>query len=171
MEPIRSRFKVSAPAVWVVAVFAGLLNSGAVMSEQCPVSSPLVVKDLQDGFAGQTGSVWTVGVDCAISVARQVGEKVSEPFYRARLTANQQVELRDVLERTSLADLPAEAGSGGSPVNARRVIVGVGPKVSTLTLAPGGDLRAARAEAGDRPSGRLLELAQTVMSFHTESPN
>jgi hypothetical protein len=165
---------MSAPAVraaGAVAVLVVALNSGPVMSEQCPLSSPLVVKDLQDGFAGQTGSIWTVGVDCTISVARQMGEKVTEPFFRGRLSADQQVELRNVLAKTSPADLPAEAGAGGPPVNARRLIVALGSKVSTLTLPPGGDLHAARASAGDRSAGRLLELAQTVMNFHSETPN
>ncbi len=174
MEPIRSRLKIPAPAVWAagaVAVVAGLFNSGPVMSEQCPLSSALVVKDLQDGFAGQTGSIWTVGVDCTISVARQIGEKVSEPYYRGRLSAEQEAELRDVLAKTSPADLPAQAGTGGPPVNARRVSVALGSTVSTLALAPGGDLHVARASAGDRSAGRLLELAQTVMSFHSEAAN
>jgi hypothetical protein len=40
------------------------------------------------------------------------------------------------------------------------VIVAVGPKVSTVTLALCGDLGAARAAAGDQSSGRLIELAQ-----------
>jgi hypothetical protein len=153
-------------------LLAAFLNSSLVMSEQCPLSSPLVVKDLQDGFAGQTGSIWTVGVDCTITVARQIGQKVSEPYYRGRLSAEQQVELRNALTKTSPADLPAEAGTGGPPVNARRVVVAMGSRVSTLTLAPGGDLDAARAAVGDRSSaGRLLELAQTVMSFHNETAN
>jgi hypothetical protein len=40
-----------------------------------------------------------------------------------------------------------------------------------LTLAPGADLQAARVKGGDGPSGRLLELAQTVMGFHREASN
>jgi hypothetical protein len=174
METNRSRLKSAVPAHWsagTVAVLAVLLNTGPVMSQQCPLSSPLVVKDLQDGFAGQTGSIWTVGVDCTISVARQVGEKVGEPFYRGRLSVEQETELRNVLARTSPADLPARAGTGGPPVNARHVIVALGPKVSTVTLAPGGDLGAARAAAGDQSSGRLIELAQTVMNLHSETAN
>ena len=141
------------------------------MSEQCPLSSPLVVKDLQDGFAGQTGSVWTVNADCTISVARQMGEKVGEPYFRGQLSTEQRAELREVLEKTAPASLPAQAGAGGPAVNARRVSVALGPAVSTLALPPGGDLHVARASEGDRPAARLLELAQTVMNFHGETSN
>jgi hypothetical protein len=148
---------------------AAFVNSGPVMSEPCPISSPLVVKDLQDGFAGQTGAVWTVGVDCTITVARQIGKSIEEPFYRGRLSEEQQAKLRDALAKASPADLPAEVGAVAPPVNPRRVSVAIGPKVSTLTLAPGADLRAMRAATGNQTSGRLLDLAQTVMDFHRET--
>jgi hypothetical protein len=173
MELNRASCRISVPA-WAAGfalLLAALLSSTLAMSEQCPLSSPLVVKDLQDGFAGQTGSIWTVSVDCTITVARQVGQKVSEPYYRGRLSAEQQVELRNALKKTSLADLPPEAGTGGPPVNARRVVVAMGSRVSTLTLTPGSDLDAARAAVGNRAAGQLLELAQTVMSFHNETAN
>jgi hypothetical protein len=167
MEPEGEYRQVSssaARAAGAVSILAVLFNSGPAMSEQCPLSSPLVVKDLQDGVIGPTGLVWTIGVDCTINVARQDGPIVGEPFYRGRLSSQEEVELRDVLAKTSPAELPAEIG-GGPQVNARRLIVTLGSKVSTLTLAPAADLARARSSS-DQSARRLVELAETVMSFH-----
>jgi hypothetical protein len=40
------------------------------MAEECPLSAPLVLKDTQSGFAGETGDVWTIAPDCSFTVAR-----------------------------------------------------------------------------------------------------
>ena len=43
------------------------------MAEESLLSAPLIVKDLQGGFVGETGTVWTVAPDCSFTVARQTG--------------------------------------------------------------------------------------------------
>jgi hypothetical protein len=58
--------------------------------------------------------------------------------------------------------MPEQLGSG-PPVNARRITLSYGLKMSVLTLAPGGgDLSALHATAGDDPAGRLLGLADSL---------
>src|SRR5262245_15512094 len=56
-----------------------LLTSRPIMAQQCGLTTPLVIKDLQSGYVGQTGTVWTLEPDCSYSVARQIGLKIGEP--------------------------------------------------------------------------------------------
>jgi hypothetical protein len=141
---------------------AGLLFSGTIMAQQCPLSAPLTVKDTQSGVVGETGTVWTIMPDCSFTVARQIGLKVLDPHKHGRLTAEQQARLKDLLDRMAAAPLPKQLG-GGPQVNARRIALSYGGKESVLALAPGdGDSGASRAAAGDDPIGRMLELANTV---------
>jgi len=154
---------LAAKAVGVGLTFFGIFISGMVLAQECPLTAPLVLTDTQDGFAGQTGTVWTIGTSCEYSVAKQVGPKVNDPYRQGRLTPQQQSQLKDVLSRTALENMPEKLGDGGPPVNARRVTVSYGGKVSELTLAPGGgDLSSLRAAAGDGPAGRLLVLAEIL---------
>jgi hypothetical protein len=168
MRPL-SRAQVGIPTLvakvaGVGLALAGIFISGTVLAQECPLSAPLVLKDTQDGFAGQTGTVWTIAPDCDFTVAQQIGPKVNDPYRQGRLTPEQQTQLKELLTRTALADMPEKLGGGGGPqVNARRVTITYGGKVSELTLAPGGgDLSTLRAAVGDGPAGRLLELAETV---------
>jgi hypothetical protein len=142
--------------------FAGLLISGTVMAQECPLTSSLTLKDTQDGFAGQTGTIWTIAPDCRFSIAHQIGPKVSEPYRQGRLTPEQEARLKELLARTSIADMPEQLGTGPE-VNARRVTLSYNDKVSVLTLpAGGGDFSALRTAMGEGPAGRLLGLADTL---------
>jgi len=164
MRSPRSLFNRSAVAVWTTAalMLTGLLISGTSLAEDCPLKAPLTLKDLQDGFAGATGTVWTVAPDCSFTVAHQIGPKAEEPYRRGRLTPEQQAHLKELLTRTPVANLPEQFG-GGPQVNPRRITLSYSGKVSVLTLAPdGGDLNSLHAAAGDDPTGQLLGLAATL---------
>jgi hypothetical protein len=157
-----SLLTLAAVAAKVGATVAVIFVSGTALAEECPLSAPLVLKDTQDGFAGETGTVWTIAPDCNFTVAQQIGPKIGDPIRQGRLAADQQLRLKELLKRTEVAELPEKTGSGAQ-VNARRVTVSFGGKVSVLTLPPGGgDLNALRAAAGTGPAGRLLELAEAV---------
>jgi hypothetical protein len=141
---------------------AGLLISGTVLAQECPLTSSLTLRDTQDGFAGQTGTIWTIAQDCRFSVAHQIGPKVTEPYRQGRLTPEQEARLKELLGRTPIADMPEQLGAGPE-VNARRVTLSYDGKVSVLTLpAGGGDLSALRSVMGEGPAGRLLGLADTL---------
>jgi len=128
-----------------------------VLAQECPLKGPLILKDTQDGFAGQTGKVWTVAPDCRFTVAHQVGPKVSEPFKQGHLTTEQQTHLKELLARAAAAEMPEQLGSGPQ-VNARRIILSYDGKVSTLTLPPGGGNLNSLHTAEGEPAGWLLEL-------------
>jgi hypothetical protein len=132
------------------------------MAQECPLSATLTVKDMQSGFAGETGTVWTIRPDCSFTVARQIGLKTLDPDRRGRLTQEQQAQLKELLDRLSQTGMPGQLG-GAPQVNARRVTLSYGGKESALTLAPGGgDLGSLRAAAGNDPAGALLDLAQRI---------
>ena len=144
---------------------AALLVSGTILAQECPLSAPLTLKDTQAGFAGETGTVWTITPDCSYTIAPQIGLKTLDPHTQGRLTPKQQKQLKDLLDRMVAADLPAQLGAGPQ-VNARRIALSYDGKGSVLTLPPGGgDLSALRAAAGDGQAGRLLELANGVKAM------
>ena len=130
------------------------------MAQECPLSAPLTVTDTQAGFAGETGTVWTISPDCSFTVARQIGLKVLDPHKQGRLSAEQQAHLRDLMNRMAAAPLPKETGT--PQVNARRITLSYGSQQSILSLPPGGDVGTLGATAGDGPAGRMLELAHTL---------
>jgi hypothetical protein len=132
------------------------------MAQECPLSAPLTVKDTRSGFAGETGTLWTIAPDCSYTVARQIGLKTLDPDRRGQLSPAQQRQLKALLDRVSAAGLSSQMG-GGPQVNARRITLSYGGQESVLTLAPGhGELDALRAAAGNNPAGTLLELADQI---------
>jgi hypothetical protein len=132
------------------------------MAQECPLSAPLTIKDTQSGFAGETGSVWTIAPDCSYTVARQIGLQTLDPHRQGRLTPEQQAQLKELLVRLAAAGLPKQLGAE-TQVNARRISLSYDGKDSVLTLAPGaGDLNAVRAAAGNDAARALLDLADQV---------
>jgi hypothetical protein len=140
-----------------------LLAPERALAQGC---APLTLSDTQDGFAGETGTVWTVTPDCSLTVARRTGPNVADPHGRRLLTAEQQERLKAALAQTAIASLPAQLG-GGPRVNARRIAISYEGKVSVLTLAPGGGLQALYA-ASEGPARQLLELAVVLESMTPE---
>ena len=135
------------------------------MAEECPLSAPLVLKDTQSGFAGETGSVWTIAPDCSFTVARQVGLNVLQPHKQGQLTPRQRLQLKQMMERMTATALPEQLG-GGPQVNARRITLAYGGKQSVLTLPPGGgDVVALRAAAGDDSTSLMLDLADNLKAM------
>jgi hypothetical protein len=131
------------------------------MAQECPLSAPLTLKDTQSGFAGETGTVWTIAPDCSFTIARQIGLKTLDPHMQGRLTPEQQAQLKELLDRMAVATLPERLG-GEPHVNARRISLSYGGNQSVLSLPPGGgDLNALHTALGD-PAGRMLELANKL---------
>jgi hypothetical protein len=132
------------------------------MAEECPLSAPLVLKDTQSGFTGETGNVWTIAPDCSFTVARQIGLNVLEPYKRGQLTPPQRDQLKVLLDRLTATALPEQLG-GGPHVNARHITLSYGAKQAVLSLPPGGgDLTALRAAAGDDSTRLMLEFADDL---------
>ncbi|MGH7064792.1 MAG: hypothetical protein ACREET_12015 [Stellaceae bacterium] len=143
-------------------LLAWLLVSGVAVAQECPLAAPLTVKDLQSGFAGETGTVWTIEPDCSFTVARQIGPKVGDPHRRGKLTPKQQTRLRELMAQVEAAALPEVLGAPPQ-VNARKVTLAYGAKRAVLHLAPGGgELHGLRAAAGGDRAARMLDLAAAV---------
>jgi len=135
------------------------------MAQECPISAPLVLKDTQSGFAGETGNVWTIAPDCSFTVARQVGLNVLQPHKQGQLTSQQRLQLKEIMDRMTATAIPEQLG-GGPQVNARHITLAYGGKQSVLTLPPGGgDLASLRAAAGDDSTRLMLEMAADLRSM------
>ena len=135
------------------------------MAQECPLSTALVLKDTQGGFAGETGMVWTIAPDCSYTVARQIGLKALDPHKQGRLTPEQQARLKELLDRMTAAPPPEQFG-GGPQVNSRRITLSYGGKQSVLSVpAGGGDLSTLHADAADDPTRRMLELVDELKAM------
>ena len=154
----------TAAAAGIGLLLLALLVSGKVMAEECPLSAPLVLKDLQSGVAGETGNVWTIAPDCSFTVARQIGLSVLQPHMQGQLTPQQRLQLKQMMDRMTATALPDQLG--GPQVNARRITLAYGGKQSVLTLPPGGgDLKSLRAAAGDDSTRLMLDVADNLKSM------
>jgi hypothetical protein len=155
---------LAAAAAQVGLALLGLLISGTNMAQESSLSAPLVLKDVQSGFAGETGRVWTISPDGGYTVARQIGLKELEPDQQGRLTPQQWAQLKTLLDRLAVT---APRQLGGAPqVNARRITLSYGGKQSVLNLPPaGGDPGASRSAAGDDPTRLILQLADDLRAM------
>jgi hypothetical protein len=115
------------------------------MAQDCPLPTPSTLKDTQSGFAGETGTVWTIAPDCSFTVARQIGLKTLDPHNQGRLTSDQQAQLKQSLDRMAAANLPNQLG-GAPQVNARQITLAYGGKQAMVTLPPGGGDLSARSD-------------------------
>ena len=142
----------------------GFLISGTNMAQESSQSAPLVLKDLQGGFAGETGRVWTISPDGGYTVARQIGLKKLEPDQQGRLAPEQWAQLKTLLDRLAVT---APRQLGGAPqVNARRITLSYGGQQSVLNLPPaGGDPGASRSAASDDPTRLILKLADDLRAM------
>jgi hypothetical protein len=131
----------------------------------CMLKTTLTVKDTQDGFAGTTGTVWTISPDCTFRVSRLFGQHVAEPHLRGSLTPEQQARLSAILAKAAAAELPAQMGEAPS-VNVRRITLEYGGTISVLSMGPGDrDMDALRAGGPLDPARRLLEVADVVQDM------
>jgi hypothetical protein len=131
----------------------------------CGLKMTLTVKDTQDGFAGTTGTVWTIGLDCTFRVSRLFGPQVAEPHLTGRLTPEHEARLSALLAKAAAAELPAQLGET-TLVNARRITLEYGGTISVLSLEPGDRaMDALRARGPRDPARRLLEVAEAVQDM------
>src|SRR5262249_11292303 len=132
------------------------------LANGCMLKMTLTVKDTQDGFAGTTGTIWTIEPDCTFRVSRLFGQHVAEPHLQASLTPQQQARLSTIVANTAVAQLPAEMGETPS-VSARRITLEYGGKVSVLSMGPADrNMDAPRPGGLLAPARRLREVAAAV---------
>ena len=146
----------------------GVLKSSEAFAEDCSLTTPLMLADTQDGFAGQVGTVWTIEPDCSFTVARQLGPKVSDPYRQGRLTPEQQKRFGELLAQAAILNLPERLGNGPM-VNARRIALSYEGKTSILFLPPGDEeLATLSATLSDDAARHLAALAEGVNRMTAE---
>jgi hypothetical protein len=151
--------RLAPPMKKLGAALAMLLVPGAIMAQQCPLSAPLTLKDMQAGIVGETGTVWVIAADCSYTIARQMGFTTGEPYKHGRLTAEQRGHLEEIVERLQRVRL-AEHSAPAPRANARRISLSYAGNELALTLPPGGgELAGLRASAADPRSRGILDLA------------
>ena len=131
------------------------------MVDESPLTAPLIVKDLQGGVVGQTGTVWTIAADGGFTVARQIGAKLAAPHKQGRLSREQRERLRSIMARPAMAALPPQLGEEPH-ANARQITVSSGAIAAVLTLPAAGDLKTSRAAVADPHSGQVLDLMELL---------
>ena len=160
---------MTSQCIVVICLAFGLLVGTVAMpggwhalANGCMLKMPLTVKDTQDGFAGTTGTVWMIELDCTFRISRLFGQQVAEPHRWGSLTPAQQARLSAILAKVAVPELPAQMGET-TRVNAHRITAEYDGKVSVLSLSPGdSDIDAIRTSGPRDPARRLLEVADAV---------
>jgi hypothetical protein len=144
---------------------AGRGDAAAFLGADGALRAPVELRDAQEGFAGQTGTLWTIEPDGAYRVARFVAQVVQPAHRTGQLTRAELARLAQVLAAQDLLSLPDTVGSL-PPVNPRRISVRFGSRVSTLVLAPGEEPReaAARGTPGS-PATRLVAIREAIRTL------
>lgn len=154
------KFRGLAKVCWMTGLIVGVVvwqagaNSGTL-------KMTLTVKETQDGFAGTTGTVWTIEPDWRFRVSRIFNQHVAEPHLKGSLTAVQQKHLSEVVSKEAPAELQAQIGVPS--VNAHRITLEFNGKVSVLSVgADDLEMGAIRTSNPHDPARRLLEVAEAV---------
>ena len=126
----------------------------------CLAKPMLTIKDSQDGFAGKTGTIWTIKPDCSYEVARFRGTEVSPPHLKGQLTPEQQSQLAGVLAAAAVETLPARIGEP-APVNSREISIDYGSKTVVLNLGMGDPALQGPSQG---PAHRVVEIGKIVKS-------
>ncbi len=128
------------------------------------LSAALKLKDVQGGFAGFTGVIWTLHPDGSWDCKRIVGRATRKPDLTGKLTAKQLQQIADVLAHAQVDKLPGRLGKfrGANP---HVVTLGWGKQQCVWTLPPGMPI----PKYPDQPFGKLTDedsFAQIAQALH-----
>ena len=127
--------------------------------------APLVLRDAQDGFAGQTGEIWTIERGGHFSIARFVNENINAPRWQRDLTLVERRDLANLLSAHHLLSLPAALG-GDPKVNAHSLTLSFGKLKSEMKLGAGEDPTQAKAPPeGESQAGPWRDFAAIVRAL------
>ena len=151
--------KRTVPMLLAMLIFA-CIGSAAAMGAGplLSLTEKVELQELQTGFAGTTGTVWTVEPDGRYTIAGKVNEQLT-PRQEGTLDAAQLSKIAEALAAADADALPAEMGEP-PPVNPQVIILRVGEKSSTFTTIGGVDPD--RVASDDDPRSRLLKIAASI---------
>lgn len=169
--------------MWELALFCGIVGlassaSVGFLDDPCEylkddgsLAETLTLKVGQSGFAGVTGTLWTIEPSGRWTAAKflDTGDgapRLSEPHARGTLNREQLSALARTLSEEEFRDLPDRIGKG-PPVNPYVVTITFGSATSTTALAPGTNLAKAAAprnvSESDQPLyARFLTVARAL---------
>ena len=93
------------------------------LTKEGKLTATLTLKDVQGGFAGITGLIWTVRPDGSWDRKRFINRSMRKPDQQGKLTAKQLQSLADVQAHAQVHKLPPKMGK----------FCGANPHVVTLT--------------------------------------
>ena len=147
----------------VVMWLAVLATPQRAMSAECAdTMAPLTLKDSRGGFAGYTGTVWTIAPDGSFTVSRFVNAAVHDPHRRGHLTPEQQSILSRLLVEKGATSLPARIGEPAQ-VNPHQIILECGGRMTVLNLPP--DINALESVKNmdqSSPARKVVDILETV---------
>jgi hypothetical protein len=162
LEVPTMRLRTSSMALWLlVAATLSMAPPPQAQAADCPAKPMLTIKDSQDGFAGKTGTIWTIKPDCSYEVARFRGDEVSPPHLKGQLTPEQQSQLAGVLAAAVVGTLPARIGEP-APVNSHDITLDYGGKTTVLNLGMGTPVPQGPPQD---PANRVVEISNVVKSL------
>jgi len=128
------------------------------------LSATLTLKDVQGGFAGFTGVIWTLHPDGSWGRKRIVGRATRKSDLTGKLTAKQLQQIADVLAHAQVDKLPGRLGKfrGANP---HVVTLGWGKRQCAWTLPSGMPI----PKYPDQPFGKLTEedsFARIAQALH-----
>lgn len=141
----RLRLAMFPGVLFVVAAFGAVLvcqttpNQNELSKFLTPTGklrAPLGFRDSQEGFAGVSGEIWTIGAGGHFSIARFLNERTDAPYWGRDLTPIELERVAKVLAANNFLALPDSFG-GESKVNSRLLTLTFGKKKSILALAAG----------------------------------
>jgi hypothetical protein len=121
------------------------------------LAGKLVVRDVQGGFAGFTGTVYTVDADGSYTVGREARRKVTETA-KGKLDAKALAKLAGAVKKYDAATLKSVGNVKGNP---RVITITYGKNTATLKLLGGGTLPKVD-EKGDE--GRFAGIVAAVVA-------
>lgn len=120
-------------ASWtVIAVVAG---ADAYLTPEGRLHAPLELRESQSGFAGVTGTRWTIAPDGRWTRAGFINDQVRPPDRQGRLSGQQLAELAGRLAQQGFTALPARLGQP-PPINPRTLSIRFGTDETALVLHP-----------------------------------
>ena len=135
------------------------------LTEDGKLPDTLTLQDGQGGFAGITGSIWTVRPDGSWDRKRFINARMNKPDQQGKLTANQLQALADVLAHAQAYKLPDQLGKfrGANP---HVVTLTWGKRKCAWTLPPGSPMPKYQELPGGKltPEDSFAEIAQFLRS-------
>lgn len=121
----------------------------------------------QDGFAGTSGTIWTIAPNGDYQASRFLNQSTSAPYAKGKLDSKALRQIARILQQQDFLSLPQETGQT-PPINPKRIKINFGQQVAVLTLPPGQTLQDASgnsAQLDSDPRQRLLTILHSVLDL------